>query len=403
VEAEHHPMKARVCLVMMAGLVACGDTAQRAEYLERDSAGVHIVESPAAMAERWLGWSIADSPEVDIGVAEGDSAYMLYRISGAARLPDGRILVVNGGTQQLRFFDASGGFLRNVGGRGDGPGEFRFPELIPSMEWDSLRVFDRGSRLLKLLTIDGEFAGSWTVRAPITEAIGFAGDRLIFSTGTARAGLDSPEGIVSNDIVVQSIAANGPQVDTIVVYAGQHLFLGNQARQISFTQVPFEAAPSAALGRDRLYATPGRHAEVHVYNPDVGHESTWRVLRPAEPVTRPEFESAVERVIAGLRDPSAAPEMRRRYSKMNIPAARPAFVRLLVDEAAHVWAEDFRVDPASPRQWTVFDTQGRAIGRISTPAALTIDQIGTDFVLGWLRDELDVEHVRLYRLKRDEA
>jgi hypothetical protein len=393
-------MRALLGLATGAALCGCGDAGERATYHDRDSVGVHIVESPPVLAQRALAWSIADAPEIDIGVAEGDSAYMLYRISGVARLPDGRILVVNGGTQQLRYFDAGGRFVRNVGGRGDGPGEFRFPELVRAVKWDSLLIFDRGSRLMKQLTIDGDFADSWGVRAPISQAIGFAGERLIFSSGTARAGPDSPEGVVSNDIVVQSIARNGSQADTLVVYAGQNLFLGNQAGQISFTQVPFDVAPSVVTGEDRIYATSGRHAEVHVYDLNGNREASWRVLRPAEPVSREEFDGAVERVITELRDRSAAPEMRRRYSRMSIPAVRPAFVRLLIDEATRIWAEDFRADLASPRPWTVFDAQGRAIGRISTPAALTIEQIGRDFVLGWLRDELDVEHVQLYRLNR---
>jgi hypothetical protein len=37
---------------------------------------------------------------------------------------------------------------------------------------------------------------------------------------------------------------------------------------------------------------------------------------------------------------------------------------------------------------------------VQTPAGLTVYQIGPDWILGRVRDELDVESVRVYRLVR---
>jgi hypothetical protein len=46
----------------------------------------------------------------------------------------------------------------------------------------------------------------------------------------------------------------------------------------------------------------------------------------------------------------------------------------------------------------VFDEGGAALGVVPLPPRFTPHQIGNDFVLGAWKDELDVEHVRLYRL-----
>ena len=37
---------------------------------------------------------------------------------------------------------------------------------------------------------------------------------------------------------------------------------------------------------------------------------------------------------------------------------------------------------------------------IELPAGLEVYQIGTDFVLGKVRDELDVDYVHLYRIEK---
>lgn len=40
------------------------------------------------------------------------------------------------------------------------------------------------------------------------------------------------------------------------------------------------------------------------------------------------------------------------------------------------------------------------LGFVETPKGLRIDQIGEDYILGHFRDELDVEHVQVWPLKR---
>ena len=49
---------------------------------------------------------------------------MLHRVMDATKLPDGRIVVANNGTHELRVFDAAGTHVATWGGRGEGPAEF---------------------------------------------------------------------------------------------------------------------------------------------------------------------------------------------------------------------------------------------------------------------------------------
>ncbi|MFQ5680381.1 MAG: hypothetical protein ACE5HP_13095 [Gemmatimonadota bacterium] len=78
----------------------------------------------------------------------------------------------------------------------------------------------------------------------------------------------------------------------------------------------------------------------------------------------------------------------------------PALQQLRVDELGHLWAQHFRAPWEKTPRWSVFDPLGRWLGEVETPAGFRIFAIGSDWVLGVTRDELDVEYVRLLPLVR---
>ena len=102
-------------------------------------------------------WSLSPAPVVEIGVVEGETGYQLHQVRGASRLGDGRIVVLDGGSQELRFFSAEGRLLSVSGGRGDGPGEFRFPWHLWRGVGDTLRVLDAGHDRFSFFAPDGSF------------------------------------------------------------------------------------------------------------------------------------------------------------------------------------------------------------------------------------------------------
>jgi hypothetical protein len=81
---------------------------------------------------------------IQIGEVDGADHYELHNAVSAVRLSGGTIVVLNAGSQQLRFFNTRGEFLRSTGARGAGPGEFRRPERIHVTQADTLSVYDSG-------------------------------------------------------------------------------------------------------------------------------------------------------------------------------------------------------------------------------------------------------------------
>ena len=114
-------------IVFAVGALACQQDRQNPAVVEseaRDSAGIRIVENARPPEGSRLGWTIGPEPLMSIGVLEGEEPYMLHWAFNSVRLSDGRIVVVNAGTQELRMFDESGTHLLTWGGSGEGPGSF---------------------------------------------------------------------------------------------------------------------------------------------------------------------------------------------------------------------------------------------------------------------------------------
>jgi hypothetical protein len=111
----------------------------------------------ALSAQRPPIWRLSPTPILQIGVVDGDSAYMFHNVASALRLPDGRIAVMNEGSHQLRLYDATGKLIVSKGRRGGGPGEFFRPGRIYQLGADSLMVYDRGNARFSIHRTNGDF------------------------------------------------------------------------------------------------------------------------------------------------------------------------------------------------------------------------------------------------------
>lgn len=103
-----------------AGVGAWSAQAQSVPSVQvTDSAGVRIVQNDLTGP---LPVCPVTGPEVTIGQLNGPEEYQLSRVWGARRLLDGRIVLMNVGSSELRFYDSTGVFLSRSGFEAQGPG-----------------------------------------------------------------------------------------------------------------------------------------------------------------------------------------------------------------------------------------------------------------------------------------
>lgn len=122
----------------LVALLACWAPAALAQAAH-DSAGIHIVENTKPAWTAGHGWKLSAEPALDINGGTGEGA-LLGRIGSATRLSDGRLVIGDAESMQLKFFDASGKLLRSAGGKGRNPGEFLNFGAVRRLAGDSLVV-----------------------------------------------------------------------------------------------------------------------------------------------------------------------------------------------------------------------------------------------------------------------
>ncbi len=131
-------------------------------------------------------WRVSPRPTLQIGEVDGDSAYMFHNAVSSLRLPDGRIVVLNAGSNQLRMYDARGKLVLAKGRRGNGPAEFVRPIRVYLTGRDTLMVFDRGNARFTRHKLNGDFLASF----PALEQRGkFAYDEWLYN----RSWIDGPQ------------------------------------------------------------------------------------------------------------------------------------------------------------------------------------------------------------------
>ncbi len=130
----------------------------------------------------------------------------------ATKLPDGRIVVVNTGTYELRVLDAAGIRLATWGGQGEGPGEFNYRTSADRWPGDSIvawsaprmgmSVFDADGNYGRTFRLEDVGARFWPDAAAVNStimAVHAPEGGLSSSFGMARDG--SLERIVRHDLV----------------------------------------------------------------------------------------------------------------------------------------------------------------------------------------------------------
>jgi len=370
-----------------------------------DSAGVLIVESTSPVWPPGTGWRLATEPTLTIGDESGDLNYVFQGVSQALRMDDGTIVVVDRLASQISLFDPTGVFIRNLGGRGEGPGEFQFLQDAWA-RGDTIRasdgrlsrisVFDRGGNVLE--TIPVEVAPGMGSSTALTQ---FADGAILVSnapSGGVRLG--------TGDVIeggVWTLSRHSPGGRFMNAISG----LRESSRWEHGMQglppgvyLPFSVGiPAYASGQNHIYAGRGIEPGIGRWNLD---GTLFRLIRwsaPERPVSdedRRRFREA-NSVAPRYVEPTA---WNRYLREIPFPERIPVYRRLLVDAERNLWAERYRAPWEDEPSWYVFDEQGAWLGEVAMSPGLHVFEIGTDYVLGRYRDEFDVQSVVMIPLDR---
>ncbi len=317
----------RRCLVLFAiPLAACADNAPGTSALVRDSAGVRIVEYLASTWKSGQEWRIPREPLLEIGMDDGPEAYQFFDLRGAVRLSDGRIVAANGGSGELRYFDSEGVFLYSVGGKGEGPGEFRFLDFIGRLAGDSVLTFDRALLRIQIFDATGRFARSlrtespWPgIRPPVP--VGVLNARTVVAT-LSNTGVGFKEGLGRTPEVLATVDLHTGRVDSIGTVLGTEQIVTLTERGFSMVGYTFGNYSDVAVGTNRIATVTTEAFSANILDPHGALVATIRKEAVPIEVTPADVEAYIEETVEkwppGMSD-QAIENYRRRVRQGPVP------------------------------------------------------------------------------------
>lgn len=347
-------------------------------------------------------WRLGE-PTFEVGGLGDDERYVLGEVVDAIRLEDGRVVVADRLAHGLKMYSPEGDFLTQVGGEGEGPGEFEYLLEMGRCADGRIVAYEIGWGQ-NVYDEDLEFVGT---RPAETEALGRSAYELacnesgyVLATGWGDPGSQFKAGYyVATAPVV--LLRDGEMVHDF----GERLsservgVLRDDGNPAGSSPHPFGRSMSVALGPERAYLGDASGFVVEVYDlegnrlPDI----TWQ--GPELSLTPEDFDGLLERMIAEAA-PSDQPAVRRRWRDLPVLERYPAYDRLLTDVEGNLWVRHFPRVGADSADWVVFDPDGTRLGSLSLPLRATLLDAGPDWVLLSELDELDVATVRLYGIER---
>lgn len=353
--------------------------------------------------------------EASIGVDVGEDAYMLGYVHGIYATGD-EIFVLDSQIPVLRVYDYEGRHLRDIGRRGEGPGEFSYPAWV--IGTPDGRIYVQANNRMNVFTSAGEVLESIPIGAtdcciypPIVTADGSMHApvrRVDEETGAITRGLQSfePDGTPGELRVppgsgYEPVRARAGDRDVYVQFAPYH----------TWAAAPWGAIVGGVSDSYRF--------EVQEFDGD-----TLIVERAYEPVAVDPDEKEWWRRYAVVATRRWVPDWS--WDGAEMPDAKPAFTNFVPTPEGQIWVmregpgekvadclEDLTVDNvdaaigalcwSSTRIIDVFDRDGRFLGDVEPPDG-DLWLISQGFfvrgrtVLIWVTDDAGVHHVKRYRL-----
>lgn len=402
-------------------------------------AAQEVVELPAE--DRPLA---ADFEEVyRIGSLGGDAWETFGDIAGVAFDAAGNLHVLDRQASVITVVDPDGGFLKEVGGPGDGPGELRMPMAFTVMQDGRVVVADLGHRAYQIFGADGSFqrmvsmgdgsvirVGDLAPHPDGTSIVSGGGRGSVVSMRSGSAAAGDPPAPTSRPI--DRVDLSGDRAEATILASGwmpprddrpQTLEGGGMRFQMS-TAGPRVFEPPLLVG---VLPDGGvAFADSSTYAIDIveGRGRPTRILRrPFEPrpVTEAMQEDEKERRLAELEEgggphlrlmtssgggaPSAVSQdavqemMRGQIEAMQFYPELPVLRDLATSWTGKIWAQRRGEEPTEAGPIDILTSDGRYMGTFQSDQTAMPDAFGPDGLAAFIElDELDVPTVVVRRL-----
>jgi len=366
-------MKAKAFLAIGPLVAAFGSSSSHAQdrQVRVDTlANGRVVVSNPDLAASGQGDALELVEELRIGSVFGanpDAPELFGQVISVALDEDGNTYVADFQSREIRMFNHNGDFLRTIGRRGEGPGEFR---MLAGILWDRgsrvLWAVDVGGRRFNAFDRSGTVLGTlpygrdtynaqlpWTGYADLHGFIYYSEPR---NFDMLLKGRTSPDGDLR---IVDSLAVPSRGMETYSV-------------GLEIRMVPMQPENYHAVGPDGgVWVSTSSEFQLHKVGFDGDTVRTVELRRPNRSLSRSERDS-----IAEVND----------LPVRRIPQWRPVIGQHLVGPDGWLW-----VPVEGDSTWELFDDFGFHRGRVKSPVPFESSShivLGEHTITGVTTDEM---------------
>ncbi len=373
-------------------------------------------------------------PDLRIEDGADPDGFHFGMISGIAVGPSGALYVHDQVTPTLRMYDARGRFVRTIGRKGGGPGEYQRISGVTTLADGRVLLLDTGNWRINVYGAEGAPLIHWSVPNR-------GGDAQMVGRHTLTATRDGVVSLMYTDRSFRygwiRLRADGSVLDTVLVPSREELGLpalepsrvfrastSDDRYSVSAQSPSTVSAQWVQLPSGVVLHTPGSRYQVDVSRPGARVVSIRRDIRGA-PFTAAERRLAEREITALMRivDPGW------RWNDALLAANRPPLVRAELAEDGRVWvlqrhagvmlggggsggsgpnasglakrltdARQAWCRHAGDALYDVYEADGVFVGTVRVPPCLTLWRIDGDVLWGAGTDPDDVVTLQRYRV-----
>jgi hypothetical protein len=326
-------------------------------------AGSSSVNAQSGIVEFTEAYRIGDE-------GAGDSIFF-GRVVFMAVDSQGRLYLTDfPGNKSIQMFSPDGVPIREIGREGGGPGEFEFPPSVHIGPGDTLYAWETNKhRLTTFSPEDQSLVSSNTIGNPASRAprpIRFLG---AINQGYLMefSGSYIPGSQVQYDMghFAKIVTWNGNASDdrlAQLLSADFVIFEMNSLPGVRF--LPYSARPHYVLSADQVLYH-GMSDAIQLTGTTLEGEDLHKISLPHIPV--PVSASERESRSAGIQL-----EQLRKDVLANIPEHKPAYARLMSDDAGHIWMLLSKPDNEQTSTWLVLNDAGETVATAQVPVGMRL-------------------------------
>jgi hypothetical protein len=361
-------------------------------------AGVRGVATPLAAQGRTAPvWSI-NSNYTALGGTPLSSRDALSGVAGLAYTRDGRILVADGATNELRVYRGGSGIQVAAFGRtGDGPGEFR---SISSVEvvGDSLWVFDARLQRLSMFTTDGQFVSAKLLPRNLgitAEVVGRLGAGAWYAKEQASV---QPIGVGRDRTLVVGLDASlarNAEITSLPDYVTGSLSMGSRVETRFAAYSPRVLIDHAG---GCLWVMSSDDTRLEIFGPDGRRVRRAMVPWNRRPITEEHMRAWAIDVATELE----LTDFGALTALMGFPHQPylPLYNELVADDQGLAWLQEFEPPSGYGKRWIVVDAAGGMVARVELPDAVRILEVRRNTIFALARTAAGKQLVRTYQVNR---